>query len=181
MKVEIGSIYDIADFSERRMHEAYRVPKTFFCIFPLKEDYHYYIWYGGRQEYTLRKGYYVIPVVLVPKRWFCGDFVILYCSNEDEESAYICEKYKYYKGVSRQFLGEIGGHKYADATQYELYDNVNEAIDRATELEREDKERERVNKEEKKRLRALAKEEKRKKKEAAEYKEYLRLKEKYER
>jgi hypothetical protein len=135
----------------------------------------------GEYKDELRKGYYVIPVVLVPKRWFSGDFVILYCSKEDEESAYICEKYKYYKGVSSKFLGEIGGHKYADATQYELYDNVNEAIDRATELEREDEERDRFNKEEKKRLRLLAREEKAKKKEEAEYKEYLRLKEKYER
>ena len=122
--------------------------KTYYCIKYLKEDWFSTLDCGwmSKEEYLYKKGYYVIPCYLSAHRWICGNKIVLhkrdFCymfgdkpreyepQDVKKEDWWIAAKFKRYWGLvqERDHFGYL--------EDYELYDDVHEAISRARELDK---------------------------------------------
>lgn len=130
MKITYNTLNDIADFDTQKMKEGYE--ETFYAVFFLDYQFHH-IWYNGfgRSTDIYKKGFYVIPVRLVAKRWICGDKVVMKVVHD---TLGICGKFKPYYGIGDELIGRHGPEQYVD--NKELYDDPDEAIARAKELDK---------------------------------------------
>jgi hypothetical protein len=160
MILRYNSVNDLADFknvlkypktdeecNKPCMREEYR-DKTFYAVLELKKDYWSDAYCGimSHENKWYKRGYYVIPVYLQAHRWICGDKIVLmpreFCdlfgkpwSREPQDVPrdkwWIAADFKRYWGLTKTTLGYLP--KYIE--NYELYDDVDEAISRAKELD----------------------------------------------
>jgi hypothetical protein len=163
MKLQYNSVNDIAVFPEisysnetdqisscDKLDEPYIKPeyanKTYYCVYELKKD-----WYSTRdcgwmskENKWYYKGYYVIPVYLAAYKWVCGNKIVMlprkFCDifgsewphepqDVPREQWWIASKFKGYWGIID--CSYLSGY----IEDVELYDNVNEAIERAKQLD----------------------------------------------
>lgn len=144
MRLIYNSVYDIGDFETCELKEGYF--KTYYAVIELIKD-HYSTRYCGlmsQENEWYNKGYYVVPCYFDVKKWMCGDKIILYkrrfCDmfgrawphepkDVDKKNWWKCAEFKKYWGMipENSHIGYI--------EQFELYDDADEAINRAKELD----------------------------------------------
>jgi len=158
MRLTYNNVYDLAGFQKidhkmptREESKAFLKPqyfKTYYCVLELKND-HYSVrdcGFMSKESKWYKKGYYVIPCYLSAHKWLCGDKVVLhnrlFCymfgelrdyepHDVPKEKWYIARDFKPYFGLCND-TGILDGY----IENYELYDDVNEAIERAKELDK---------------------------------------------
>ena len=154
MRLRFESVHDLAVFpgdwkmpktnaeaNEPCMKEEYK--KTYYAVLELKKDYYYK---GFNHNEWYNRGYYVIPVYLKAYRWMCGDKIVLipreFCDlfgkpwphepqDVPRDKWWSAGDFKKYWGLAKTTLGYLSGY----IEYYELYDDVDEAISRAKELD----------------------------------------------
>lgn len=122
--------------------------KTFYCVYCLKKDYYSTrdLGFCSPENKWYNKGYYVIPVYLKAYKWICGNKVVMiprsFCDmlgrpwnyepqDVPEKQWWISHDFKNYWSIAKTSLGYLNGY----IEDVELYDDVNEAIQRAKELD----------------------------------------------
>jgi len=144
MRLIYNSVYDIGDFETCKLKEGYF--KTYYAIIELKKD-HYStrdVGFFSKENEWYKKGYYVVPCYFDVKRWICGNKIIMHKRNfcdifgrpwphepqdVDEKDWWKCIEFKKYWGI----LPEYDHMGYIE--DVELYDDADEAINRAKELD----------------------------------------------
>ena len=134
MRLVYNTVYDIADFNTQKVKSEY--DKKYYAVFFLKNSYTHRSTGGfcGKWEVDYKRGYYVIPVKLEAHKWLAGDKVIMRVFFED---SHIHKTFKSYFGVAYDFIDDRNGIGYEHYIEKsELYDDVDEAIARAKELDK---------------------------------------------
>ena len=134
MRLVYNTVYDIADFNTQKVKSEYN--KKYYAVFFLKNSYTRRSTGGFCTEWKVdyKRGYYVIPVKLEAHKWLSGDKIIMRVFFED---SYIRETFKPYFGVAYDFIDNRNGVGYEHYIEKsELYDDIDEAITRAKELDK---------------------------------------------
>ena len=130
MKLTYNSLNEIADFQAQKMRPGYE--GIYYAVLFLKNGYSFDGYRGlGYYKEKYNKGYYVIPVNLKAFHWICGDKVVMRVA---EDRGYVSKSFKHYFGIGKDLIGQYGHEHYID--DKELYDNPDEAITRAKELDK---------------------------------------------
>ena len=157
MQIQYETIYDLADFSgdcnvKPKIKPEYDF-KTLYAVYEIRKDiidHHAYGMDWMKIDGTRYKaGYYVIPCILWCRKWGCGDRVMIwprrFCSDFGDpwsseptdvprEKWWVAQDFKKYFGLA-EYMKETGNDT-KRVENLELYDNVEEAIARAKELDK---------------------------------------------
>lgn len=150
MKLEFNDIYKYADFKEGekpKLKDEYW--KTYYAVIELYDDWidkHSY-GFGNPCNTEYKRGYYVIPIMLWPHNWVRKKGIFVYPRKFEtiwrqvidyepqdipEEHWDDCKKFKHYWGIAEH----MNDRRITDAEDIEIYDNINEAIARAKNLDK---------------------------------------------